>query len=296
MPIPVGVDPGAGVGGPGVPGAALHEGSLTLGDVSLGFTDAYGVEWILEGLSGWSDLPPSTGSVEQRAADHGAWYGSAYYGPRILEVRGAIMANSWADAGAALDRLWAAVPLSEPDWMYVDEGYQERQTLVRQDGDPIVERLNGWARFSLSLVAPDPRRYGAEVSASTGLPLTTGGLTLPITLPVTVGATTTSGLLSVVNEGNMPTRPVMAVTGPCPPFTITQVSTGRRLSALEAVPAGRTMFLDFDRRLALLDGTALRVVTGTWFELEPGTNDIQFNSSTYDAAAQLTVTFRSAWR
>ena len=228
MPILVGAGPGAGTAGPGVPGAALHEGSLSIGDVSMGYTDSDGVEWILEKLSGWSDPAPSTGTVEQRASDHGGWTDQAYYGSRVLEVVGSLVANSWADAGAALDRLWAAVPLNDPDWMYVDEGYQERQAKVRQDGDPIVERSGGWARFSLSLVAPDPRKYGNEQSASTGLPITTGGLSLPISLPVAIGATTTSGRLTVTNEGNMPTRPVFAITGPCAPFTITQVSTGRR--------------------------------------------------------------------
>lgn len=275
---------------------ALHTGTLTLGSVTLGQIDDNGVEWILESLNGWHDAPPSTGSVEQRAADHGGWPGIAYYAPRVVEVVGSILAADWATCGAAVDQMMGSIPLDTPDWLVVDEGYRELQALVRQEGDPIVDRRERWARFSISLVAPDPRRYGDETSSVTGLPITTGGLTLPINLPVTIGATTISGLLTLENAGNMATRPVMAVTGPCPPFTVTQVSTGRRLTAQEAVAAGRTLYLDFDRRMALLDGTALRVVTGTWFDLEPGTNEIQFSSATYDAAAQLTVTYRSAWR
>jgi hypothetical protein len=168
---------------------------------------------------------------------------------------------------------------------------------VRQDGDPLVDRLDGWARFSLSLIASDPRRYGTEeVSATTGLPQTSGGLSLPITLPITIGATVSSGRVSVTNAGNMATRPTLTVTGPSPAFSITHIGSGKRLASFEAVPAGRSLVLDADRRIALLDGTALRVVTGSWFDLDPGVNEIAFAAASYDPDASMTVSFRSAYR
>lgn len=275
---------------------ALHTGTLTLGDVTLGETDDNGVDWILEAITGWSDAPPSTGTVDQRSADHGGWAGQAFYAPRAIELTGAIVAADWATCGAAIDQLMAAIPLGMTDWLVVDEGYRSLQALVRQDGDPIIARSDGWARFSISLVAPDPRRYSStQVTASTGLPVTSGGLSLPITLPLVIGATTASGRLVVTNDGNMPTRPVFAVAGPCPPFAISHGS-GRRLAAPEAVGAGRTLYIDVDKRMALLDGTALRIITGSWFDLDPGVNEIQFSAATFDASAQMTISYRSAWR
>jgi hypothetical protein len=283
--------------GPGVPGATLHDGQLSLGAITLGTTDDYGVEWILEELKGWDDLPPSTGNTEQRAADHGGWSSDAYYAPRVVEITGWLIADGWAGASLALDRLWGAVPLQAADWMYVAEGARTLCAMVRQEQDPLVDRTAGWAKFSLSLSADDPRRYSSdETTLSTGLPSTTGGLSLPLSLPLTINATTTSGVLSVTNAGNMPTRPTFTIAGPVSAASITHRSSGKTLRIPDGVPSGRTLTIDTDRRLALLDGTAPRVVTGSWFEYEPGTNEVAFSASAYNSSALLTSAHRSAWR
>jgi hypothetical protein len=284
--------------GPGVPGAVLHAGQVTLGDITLGQTDDFGVEWILSSLTGW-DAGPSTGGVEQRASAHGGWLDTAYLAPRSVAVEGSLIANTWDDAEAALDRLYAAIPLNAPGWLYVNGGARTLQALVRQDGDPLVERSGGWARFSLAFVAPDPRRYSnTETTASTGLPQTSGGLSLPFSLPVSIGATTTAGVLTVTNEGNMAAPWTATLTGPVPAgATITHRGLSKTLRFPHAVDAGRTLAVAYDGSLsALLDGTAGRVVTGSPFFLEPGANEIAFAAPSYDAASLLSLTFRSAWK
>jgi hypothetical protein len=296
MPIPV-APPVYDLTGPGTPGAVLHDGLVTLGGVTFGTTDEFGVEWILESLKGWSDAPPTTGATEQRVADHGGWYNTAYFTPRDIELEGSLIATDWAGASQALDRLALATPLNTPDWLYVDEGYRVLQARVRQDGDPLSERRGGWARVNLSLEAADPRRYSStETVASTGLPQTSGGLSLPITLPLTIGATTNSGRVTVVNEGNEATRPTLTVYGPCPAFTITHIGSGRRIAYPVAVPVGRAVVFDPETQWALLDGTSLQPFSGTFFDLTPGVNEVAFSAASYDPAAQMEVTFRSAWR
>lgn len=284
--------------GPGTPGTVLHDGQVSLGAITLGVTDDHGVEWILEDVKGWDDPPSSTGDAQQRASDHGAWASPAYYAPRTIELEGSLIASSWAGASEALDRLWGAVPLSDLDWLYVAEGSRTLCALVRQDGDPLNERRGGWARFSLSLEAPDPRRYDTnETTASTSLPSTSGGMALPLALPLTIGATIVAGVLSVTNDGNMGTRPTFTVTGPVAAgATITHRGTGKVLRIPDGVPTGRTLTIDTDRRRALLDGTAARVVTGSWFEYAPGVNEVAFSAPTYNSGALLTSTSRSAWR
>jgi hypothetical protein len=161
----------------------------------------------------------------------------------------------------------------------------------------LVERLRNWARFSIALTAPDPRRYAVGITrAETGLPSTSGGLSLPVSLPVSIGATVTSGVLSATNDGNMGTRPTLAVYGPVAPFALTHRGTGQTLRFHESVPAGRFLLLDTDRRRALLDGTAGRRVTGSWFEYGPGINEVAFTAATYDPDARLVSEHRSAWR
>jgi hypothetical protein len=38
------------------------------------------------------------------------------------------------------------------------------------------------------------------------------------------------------------------------------------------------------------------VMTGTWFDYEPGTNEVAFAAATYDPDALLVSEHRSAWR
>jgi hypothetical protein len=94
----------------------------------------------------------------------------------------------------------------------------------------------------------------------------------------------------------MATHPTFTVVGPSPRFSITHRATGRTLSFAEPVAVGRSLTIDTDRRTALLDGTASRVVTGTWFDYEPGVNEVAFSAPTYDSSALLVSTHRSAWR
>lgn len=296
MPIPLG-SVSATLAGPGVPGSTLHDGIVTLGGVTLGVTDDFGVEWILEKLSGWVDAPGSSGTSEQRTATHGANINEAFYTARVLELEGSIVGNSWDAAEEAVDRLMAAIPVNNLAPMLV---LTNRRTLgvdVRQEGDPLVEMLGGHARFSLSLVAPDPRRYDTNLSEfETRLPVVTGGLVAPVTPPVTVVESSERGSFTAVNAGNMDTSPVFIVRGPCPAWSITHLGLGKRLWSSTSIPAGRFLVLDANERTARLDGIALRPVSGSWFDFAPGENEVAFTASSYNSGAVLECSYRSAWR
>lgn len=287
----------AGQQGWGTPGEPLGAVRVTLGEVTFGQTDDYGVEWILTNLRGWFELPGSTGEMEQRASDHGGWPSPSYTTPRLIEVEGHAQ-GPWEALSAALDRLNAAISVSRMAPVAVmDRDGTTRQADVRQGGDPLFARNPASVNVSLSLVAPDPRKYATTVTtAETGLPQTSGGIVLPRSLPYTINATVDSGVLVAHNAGNMSTRPTLRVYGPAPEVRITHRNSGRTLVTHEAVAAGRFLELDTDRKLALLDGTAARLVTGSWFEYEPGDNEVAVTASTYDAGTRLWSQHRSAWR
>lgn len=296
MPIPLGSTT-ADLTGPGTPGATLHDGLVVLGDVTLGTTDDNGVEWILEKLTGWVDAPGSSGSSEQRTATHGANLNEAFYTARTLELEGSIVADNWDAAEEAVDRLMAAVPVNIPAPLLVLTNRRAMGVDVRQEGDPLVEILKGHARFSLSLIAPDPRRYSLNVSQyETALPVVTGGLVPPVTPPVTIIETSESGRFTARNDGNMATSPVFTIHGPCPAWSITHLGLGKRLWSNTPIPAGRFIVLDAAERMARLDGIALRTVSGSWFDFAPGDNEVAFTAASYDSGALLEVSYRSAWR
>lgn len=260
------------------------------------YVDDNQVRWGIEDIEGLDGLG-DTGTVEQYPADPGGWPLPAVHTPREVTVVGWLVSPHWSFTTTAIEQIKAALPLSTLGDLTVSiTGDRDRLLRVRQQGKPLFKRDGRFCNYNLSLVAPDPRVYATELTVvSTGLPSSSGGLTLPFSLPTPIAATTVSGVLTVVNEGNMATRPLLRVSGPCPPFTLTHHS-GRTLSYPYAVAAGRFIELDTATRVAREDGTAVRPVSGAWFDYSPGMNTVAFAASSYDAGALLTSTHRSAWK
>jgi hypothetical protein len=247
-------------------------------------------------LEGWWDAPSSSGTATQKVNGHGAFLGPAFYGPRVVIAEARVDGFSPADSLAVARQLMSSLSVDALTRLSVTDDLGATLTAdVRQEGDPILVRSGNRMVVSLSMLAPDPRRYGPWQSISTGLPVASGGFTLPVTLPIIMNGTGAVGAVSVTNEGDMEAPLVFTVAGPCPPFSISD-QFGNQLSYWEDVPEGRTVDIDTDARVVLLDGTANRVVTGTWPTLQPGANTFQFSASAYDAGALLTVSYRSAWR
>lgn len=247
-------------------------------------------------LEGWWDAPASSGSATQKVNGHGAFLSPAYYGPRVIIAEARIDGFTPADSLAVAREIAATLDVSTLTRLSVTDDVLGTLTAdVRQEGDPILVRSGNRMILSLSMLAPDPRRYGPWQDVSTGLPQASGGFTLPVTLPIVMTGTGAAGALAVTNEGDMESPMIITVAGPCPPFSISD-QFGNQLSYWEDVPEGRYLYIDTDARVALLDGTANRTVTGTWPVLRPGVNTFQFSASAYDAGALLTLSYRSAWR
>lgn len=270
----------------------------TLGSLVFGGVDALGTRIWLSTLKGWDEGVASTGNVEQRAADDGGWPDQAYRAPRVVELGLTLVGPDFLTVSKSINAIESGLPLNALGTLVVDDHGLQLQANVRKSGDLVADRKAAKAAVSLSLIAPDPRRYATNtVTASTGLPVTTGGLVLPLVLPLSLAATMSSGVLSVTNDGNADALPVFTITGPCPAgATITHRGTGASLRFTEAIGAGHTLTIDTASRTAVLDGTASRTVIGTWFSYSPGVNEIGFSASSYDAGALLTSTHRSAWR
>lgn len=246
-------------------------------------------------LVGWWDAAASSGQATQKVNAHGAFLGPAFYGPRVVQAEARIDGFSPGDSMSLARRILTELDVSSLTSLSVEDEEGTLTAAVRQEGDPILIRTGNRVIVSLSMLAPDPRRYGPVQQASTGLPVSTGGFMLPITLPVSTGGSTVSGAVDVFNDGDTDSDPAFTVTGPLPGFTITD-QEGRQLSYAEALPAARSVIIDTGKRTALLDGVATRVVTGTWPVVRPGLNQFRFASNAYDAAAQMLVSYQSARR
>ncbi|MFJ3839478.1 phage distal tail protein [Streptomyces sp. NPDC090054] len=238
-----------------------------------------------------------------RLADHGAWATPVYLDARPITLTGVIAAPNRAARDGAIEQLISAVALT--DTVLTIEETVPKQTTVRRSGELVVEPLNSaGATYSALVTAADPRRYSTVLqSQSTALPSTSGGLVLPIVLPLTIGTTVSGGGFTLSNEGSIATRPTFTITGPVasPIIACTQPDgTVIRLAYADTLGDGDVLTIDCDAHTAMLPGPVSRrrylSAQPTWPEVLPGSSlQVQWSASSYDPTALLTGTCRSAW-
>ncbi|MFJ8154805.1 phage distal tail protein [Streptomyces sp. NPDC094468] len=285
-----------------VPGATLDGLQATLGSLALGTVDADGVAWYLQTLEGW-DAPESRSEWTDREADHGSWASPVYLSSRPITLGGTIVAPSRDLLEDAMEQVRVAAGLT--DTVLTVAEVVPKQATVRRSGKPLMQYITDTkATYSVMVTAADPRRYSTTLSTgTTALPSTTGGLTFPATFPVTFSATVVAGSFAAVNVGSFETRPVLTVTGPVVAPAIAALypdGTVRQLIYSLDLAAGDVLTIDTDARTVLLNGVTSRrrflTVSGGWPTIDAGQSvTYQFTSSTYNATATLTASWRSAW-
>jgi len=284
------------------PGTDIDGLQATLGTLRLGAVDSAGVAWFLQSLEGW-DSPEIRSEFTDREADHGAWASPVYLGSRPITAGGTIDAPNQALLEDAMDQLRVAAALSDAT-LTVWEAIPKQAT-VRRSGKPLMQYLTDTkATYSIMVTAADPRRYGAtQQSGTTSLPVTTGGLTLPISLPLTIGSTTVAGQVDAPNGGTFETRPVFTITGPVSAPQILGVAPDgsvRYLNYSQDLASGDVLVIDTDAHTAVLNGSVSRrrylsVPTG-WPSIPASSSvSFQFRAAAYNSTATLAVSWRSAW-
>jgi hypothetical protein len=276
---------------------------VDLGTIPLGGVDAAGVYWALQTLDGW-DSAEVRAEFSEREADHGAWANPVYLGSRPITLTGTVTAPDRVTLEDALERLRTAASLGDTT-LVVYELTGSKQATVRRSGKPLMAYVTDRiATYSVLVTAGDPRRYSTTLqTGTTGLPATTGGLTFPVTFPITFSATSISGQINVVNAGSVDTRPVLTITGPViAPVVSALYADGslRQLVYSQDLVSGDVLTIDTDAHTVLLNGSVSRrrfmTVSAGWPTIPAGASvNFQFQSSTYNASAMLTATWRSAW-
>jgi phage-related protein len=270
-----------------------------LGGIVFGDTGPNGEQWIVTNLEGWHSQA-STGEVTPREARNGGWRNRATFAPKGLTLDGAIYTPN-GNVGDLMDLLVGAIPLDDPQPLTVyGVTSDDRFISVRQEGSYATQIVTPYeALFSIGLVAPDPLKYSAtEHALETGLPVSSGGLTVPHVVPFTVDSVSISGTMEVFNAGNATTAPRLIIYGPVDTPRVTNVTTGETLTVALVLEAGEYLDIDLEAHTAMLGGTSSRrgFISGSWWKLVKGNNTLSFNASVYHADAALQVIWRDAWK
>ena len=266
---------------------------VTVGGITLTSVDDFGVTWVMEGFDGWG-ASSGTLAPKQKVRAGGAQGGLSYSQARTLTASGVCSAPSAALASLALDRLINACSLDDHA-LAVNESGRSRWCTARRDGE-VIPTWTSPESFSWSVqwVAMDPRKLGSPLTGSTGLPSTSGGLTIPFAIPFAINSSVVSGQVSLTNPGNEVGPVQMRIDGPCTGPIITHVGSGQRLafSASFALAAGEFLLIDMEAQTAMAQGQSTRanwITSRQWSGFPPGANTWAFAAAAH-SAAQLTVT------
>jgi len=187
--------------------------------------------------------------------------------------------------------------------MLVSEDERVRHAMVQRQGEVIPTwHSDKLAEYSILVSAKDPLKYGDLVSTSTVLPSSSGGLTYPVTYPITYTGVSETGIIRLENTGNTQAPVWLRVDGPVPAggWTVTHVGKKQSLSFATSLALGSGEFVtvDMERREVLAQGQSARagyVTSRGWFSLDPGINDIAFSATNYSSTALLTAATKPAW-
>jgi len=255
--------------------------------------EASGVQWSVDSMSGMGGVKPTI-NVVQKPRQAGGYAGDSFAQPRHIGISGQVAAPSQALLTDAIDRLNKAIDFALFQ-LTVVEDVRTRFFNVRREDEVLFQYISDkMAAWSIQVVAPDPRKLYAALTGSTSLPSSTGGPTIPFTIPFPISATQVSGQVTLTNPGNETGPVLLRIDGPCT-GPIVSHSSGKVLafSAGFVLNAGEWLVIDVDKKTVLGNGQANRslyVTTRGYVGFQPGVNIWYFSAAGYDPASLLTVT------
>lgn len=256
-------------------------------------------------VSGLLDSPELRSSLRPRLTRDGLHLGTTYLGGRTVALTLDVIGWTEAEHSSALATLTRALQVGEGlaplrfQIPGVAEGRLARvNAMVSRYAAPVAHEHYAWtSTMAVEFISPDPRIYSDElVSVAVPSYTASGGLTFPITFPLTFGAGGDIGIANLVNDGNRSAPFVVEILGPCLNPTIIHLGQGRTMALDGALLSGQVLTLDTDARTVTVDGvTRYNLLSSAqWFDLEPGSNEVRFTVGDTDASTA-TFRYRHAW-
>jgi hypothetical protein len=255
------------------------------------------------------DMPAVRSGDSGRPRDHGMFRGLDVMGGRepgltgdlhplsgTLEAAEEALSNATIPGGSEDTPLF----LNLPGWGTLACMARVRKRQMPRD---IQLSLGKLGKVALLWAADDPRWYSQTQQASVVPPTKTAGFSFPLKFPLSFGGGSVAGSLAVTNAGNIETRPLLIVEGPCESPSITNVTAegSPNLTFNLTIASGAKLVIDTDLHTATYYGPGSTVgstrlgtlVYGSqWFTLGVGTSTIQFLAATSEG--QMSVQWASA--
>lgn len=280
-------------------------GSWSADDYSTsGFQDAAGNYWSVTSETGLLHTPAMRTNVIDREQSDGEFDGDVWVPGRSITLEGTLRSLSMPALYTAMRQLRGLlVAGSRRQTLVAAFPDLTLQCLVRKDGETLIDKeqhSQPLASWSLVLYAPDPNLYGGTLqSASTTVFVAFSGRAYPLAFPRAYGSSGTAGTVSVTNNGDVTTYPVITISAGAGPMVNPTITAFGGLSLVFnlSLNAGDVLTIDTGQRTVTLNGTAARtwpLITGT-LGCPPGVTQLLFNAFSADPTATMSATWRDAY-
>jgi hypothetical protein len=271
--------------------------TVSIGGILLDVNDGTSLR-VVEDLPGWDDAPDVRNGLQSKAQQDGAWDGTGSSDARTVTAVGLVQERTPQAAYAVLRAMQALTPQAIHELAVVDDAIGSLSAMVRVTvgvkpvwiGDTAFE-------YTLTVIAPDPLKYGPPTFATATLSTATpgAGKVYPVAYPVDYGIApgVTPGAVSVANAGTAAYWPRLRILGPVTNPVVTLVESGAWVRYTGSLLAGQWLDLDMVNRRVLLQGqVSVRQnvsSAGDWLSVPPGGGSITWSADTADPAALLSV-------
>jgi hypothetical protein len=248
-------------------------GPLEFNDDAAGYLDADGVRWLITEWEGWDGANQRLTMLDITGAD-GMTVGESSMADRTLFFRGVVKAPDEAKFWTAYNKFLGETGLFYREAILaVNEGGVVKELGVRRLSPPKTKMFGSTFTFDIALTAAYPIKL-AQIEQTAAY----------------------NGGISVDNDGNYQTWPVITMTSDGQPvFTNTSVgSAGATIGFLDEIPTGTVI----DFRNKTVEGPLagqdfyhlLSVLQDDWWPLMPGTNVL-----TRSGTGNADIAWRDAW-
>lgn len=212
------------------------------------------------GLAGWYGTPDGKWDLTERQLGDGAFAiepSQVVYSSRTVTVDGYALGRTRAEALSSLAPLGAMAHRLVS--IAVDDGVAETYATGALTAEVGKGVRGGAVTFTLTIVCPDPRRYGTDTLSATLVPggNADGGLDLSeerLAWPLAWGESAASHSVATMhNAGTAVAYPTISIRGNIRDVTIAEPATGRELS-ISGYIGWQPIVLDCLSRTASIDG------------------------------------------
>lgn len=276
----------------------MNEWEFSYNGLTFGGATDYALRFI-DGL----DMPDSREDLVTRMDSHGAFVFAQYLAERRITIEGDIVGDPGVDLASKIN-IWRQVfnpqPVAIPLSFVLPGEIQKRIYCVptRRDLPNDFDFNIGIGRFTIELVAEDPRIYEDNLNTASAQPATANGVDFDIDFSFNFGGGV-GGQVPCTNVGTYFSPMTIRFAGPCTDPKATNLFTGEYLKLNTTIAAGEYIDVDVLTRTIVLNESASRYgtldLTSTWWELPPGTTLVGFVATGTDSNTLMTVTWRGAW-